>query len=79
MKIAIALLFAISLSPPLARALQVEFITVESSWGGLGKPAHSTLLISREADHYSAGGKVIRQEQVNALLEAIGQPTPMES
>jgi hypothetical protein len=74
-KTGIAFLIAISLSAPLAKALQVESITVDSAWGGLGKPAHSTLLIHREADHYLADGKVIRQEQVTALLAAIGQPT----
>jgi hypothetical protein len=71
---AIAFVIAVSLSAPLARALQVESITVDSAWGGLGVPAHSTLLIRREADHYFAGGKVIRQEQVNALLTAIKEP-----
>jgi hypothetical protein len=72
---AIAFLIAIWLSVPLAQALQVESITVDSAWGGLGKPSHSTLLIRREADHYLADGRVIRQVQVTALLDAIGQPT----
>jgi hypothetical protein len=71
---ATAFFIAISWSAALAQALQVESITVDSTWGGLGKPAHSTLLIRREADHYLANGRVIRQGQVAALVAATKEP-----
>ena len=54
--------------------LQVETIVVDSAWGGLGKPAHSTLLIHREDHHYLSDGKSISKERVTALLAAVGQP-----
>ena len=73
-KIPIAFLIAVALSAPLARALQVETIVVDSAWGGLGKPAHSTLLIHREDHHYLSDGKSISKERVTALLAAVGQP-----
>ncbi len=74
-KIAIAVLTAVALRAAPAKALQVETISVDSAWGGLGKPAHSTLLIHREDDHYLSDGKVISKERVTALLAAVGQPT----
>ena len=52
----------------------VKTITVRSSWGGLGRPSCSSLVIQREGDHYVADGRIIRKEGVREFLNAIEEP-----
>lgn len=49
----------------------VQSITVRSSWGGLGTPSRSSVVIQRKGDHYVANDRTIRNEDVRALLNAI--------
>jgi hypothetical protein len=52
----------------------VQTITIRSSWGGLGTPRHSRIVIQREGNHYVANDRTIRKEEVQALLNAIEEP-----
>ncbi len=61
--------------PAKSRTALVESITVQSSWGGLGKPRRSELLIERKGKDYIANGHLIRSEQVQALFNAVEEPS----
>lgn len=71
----VALIFvSITFYPVYAQVTSPRTITIRSSWGGLGKPSHSELVIQRIADHYAANGRTIPREQVQALQNAIEEP-----
>lgn len=52
----------------------VRQIRIESQWGGLGTPQHTTLLIQYERGVYKLGHKRVDAASVEALVEAIQQP-----
>jgi hypothetical protein len=62
-------LFVLSIAR--AQTKDVQTITIQSTWGGLGTPARSSLVIKREGNQYIANQQSIRVEQVGAFLRAI--------
>ncbi len=57
-----------------SQTVSVERMTIHSSWGGLGTPRRSDLLLERKGKDYFADGRIIPAEQVQALLSAIEEP-----
>lgn len=53
---------------------QVQMLKVQSAWGGLGQPAHSSISIERRGDSYEAGGRVIPTDVLDAFVSAIQGP-----
>src|ERR1700678_1920705 len=53
-----------------AQTLQIQTLTVQSAWGGLGSPAHSDFSAHRQGDSYNASGQ-ITNTLLNALLNAV--------
>ena len=49
-------------------------IRISSFWGGLGTPAHSELIIKREASGYYAEGKKIDPQLIDNLLKTLKMP-----
>ncbi len=58
-----------------AQTAVIKKIVIQSTWGGLGRPARSDLIITREGDHYIAGRRIFLEGQIQALIRAIGEPT----
>lgn len=69
------LLILIGQVPARSQTALIESIAVQSSWGGLGKPRHSELLIERKGKDYVANGHLIPPEQVQALFNAAEEPS----
>jgi hypothetical protein len=54
-----------------AQTLQIQTLTVQSAWGGLGRPSHSDFSAHRLGDSYRANGRTIPSTLLNALLNAV--------
>jgi hypothetical protein len=54
-----------------AQTLQIQTLTVQSAWGGLGRPAHSDFSAHRQRDSYRANGRTIPSTSLNALLNSV--------
>jgi hypothetical protein len=74
--IGIVALFSASIISSAAQAQirDVQTITIQSAWGGLGTPARSNLVIKREGNQYTANQYSIRADEVGAFLKAIESP-----
>ena len=57
-----------------AQKPQVQSLSVQSAWGGLGQPAHSAISIQLKGESYKAGGRVIPVDALYALQSAIQAP-----
>jgi hypothetical protein len=64
------LLLAVSICSH-AQTLQIQTLSVQSAWGGLGRPAHSDFSAHRQGDSYRANARTIPSTLVNALLNAV--------
>ena len=60
-----------------AQTLQITTLRIQSTWGGLGKPAHSDFEVQRQGASYSAKGRAVSSDLLNALVSAI-QQTPLD-
>src|ERR1700733_9493946 len=58
-----------------AQTLQIQTLTVQSAWGGLGRPAHSDFSTHRQGNSYRANGRTIPSTLLNALLNAVQEGT----
>ena len=58
-----------------AQSLKIE---ISSSWGGLGTPSQSSLLIVGENGRYKAAGATVSRKSVEALLSALEEPVVMK-
>src|SRR5271157_1440031 len=56
---------------------QVTRIEIQSSWGGLGTPSESDLVITGVGGKYKADGRKVESKAVDALLAALNEP-PLE-
>jgi hypothetical protein len=70
---AIALLFLLTASAT-AQVSAVTQIKIVSAWGGLGKPEHDELIITRKGDSYYASGKKVDTRLVDRLINALNMP-----
>src|SRR5215207_9765588 len=61
-----------------ARVGEVSQIKIVSAWGGLGKPEHDELVITRKSGGYYAKGNKIKEQLVRNLLSAIEAPVISE-
>ncbi len=71
------LVLAVALAAPVsvrAANATVRQIEIKSSWGGLGKPQQTALVIKNDGKGYRLGRKRIQAVSVDALVEAIEQP-----
>jgi hypothetical protein len=66
----LSLLLAVSICSH-AQTPQIRTLRVQSAWGGLGKPAHSDFSVQRQGNSYSAEGRVVPSDSLNALMSAI--------
>ncbi|MEZ5428920.1 MAG: hypothetical protein R2747_21925 [Pyrinomonadaceae bacterium] len=57
-----------------AQIRDVREIRITSTWGGLGKPEKSELIITRKSKGYFVGGEKIEKRLIDDLLQAIDQP-----
>ena len=64
------LLFAVGICSH-GQTLQIQTLTVQSDWGGLGRPSHSDFSAHRLGDSYRANGRTIPSTLLNALLNAV--------
>jgi hypothetical protein len=71
----LSLLLVVSISSH-AQTPQIQSLRVQSAWGGLGKPAHSDFSIQRQGNSYSAEGRAVPSDSLNALMSAI-QEAPL--
>jgi hypothetical protein len=69
------LLLAVSICSH-AQTLQIQTLTVQAAWGGLGRPSHSDFSAHRLGDSYRANGRNIPSTLLNALLNAV-QEAPL--
>jgi hypothetical protein len=65
-----SLLVVVSISSH-AQTPQIQTLSVQSAWGGLGKPAHSDFSIHRQGNSYNAGRRAVPSNSLNALMSAI--------
>ncbi|GAC1637534.1 MAG: hypothetical protein NVS9B14_17500 [Candidatus Acidiferrum sp.] len=54
---------------------QAVKIQIDSSWGGLGEPSSSHLLITGNSGKYKADGHAIDSNKIEALLRALDEPS----
>ena len=57
-----------------AQTREVQEIKITSTWGGLGKPEKSELLIIHKPKGYFAKGNKIEKQLVDNLLDAVNEP-----
>ncbi|MCU1286787.1 MAG: hypothetical protein JWO13_3137 [Acidobacteriales bacterium] len=68
----IALIICLQCSASAAEKIRIE---IDSSWGGLGEPSKSNLIIHGDNGRFSADGKRIKPELVDELLRAVDAPS----
>lgn len=56
-----------------AQTQKVQTLRVQSNWGGLGQPAHSDFSVHREHNTYSADGRIVPGDLLNALVDVVGE------
>jgi hypothetical protein len=54
-----------------AETAEIQTLSVESVWGGWGKPAHSEFWVHWRGDSYIAKGRTVPNGLLNALLTAM--------
>ena len=72
--ICVLLLFVIA-SISRAQTPEIQTLIVQSAWGGLGQPARSDFSVHREGNSYTAEGRTVHEDLLNALMRAVQETT----
>ena len=72
--VVVCLIWVLAGSVSRAEEKHVRTITVHSSWGGLGKPGRSDLVIQQVGNGYVADGRTIHNDSIDTLVRALEEP-----